>query len=151
MLIMDGQQSVEQPTSTDVPDKQPRHSFMDIRGPKTETNAAVDPKPVIKTETPQTSTTSAPASVPKENLPADMPDLALAPPEEKGNNSDNPSQSLEESKKDKHQKAAKVTKPPKPPRQPGVGFAIFATIVIILGLGALATYAYLRTNNITLL
>jgi hypothetical protein len=149
MLIMDGQQPADQPTSTEVPDKQPRHSFMDIRGPKADTKPAAESKPAIAAAAPQLN--AAPAMTPKENLPADMPDLALAPPEEKGNNSDNPAQALEEFKKDKHQKTAKVTKPPKPPRQPGVGFAIFATIVIILGLGALATYAYLRTNNITLL
>ncbi|HEX7633346.1 MAG TPA: hypothetical protein VF401_03400 [Candidatus Saccharimonadales bacterium] len=37
--------------------------------------------------------------------------------------------------------------PTKPPRQPsnGVGMAIFATVVIVLGLAALATYAYLQT------
>ena len=34
---------------------------------------------------------------------------------------------------------------PKKPRQPGVGMAIVATVVIVLGLAALITYAYLKT------
>jgi hypothetical protein len=53
-------------------------------------------------------------------------------------------------------KAAKAEKPPKPtkvvkPKQPrgnGVTAAIFASVVIILGLAALAVYAYLKSNNI---
>jgi hypothetical protein len=49
----------------------------------------------------------------------------------------------------KSQKPA-VTKPPKPSGS-GVGWAIFATIVVVLGLAALMVYAYLRTNNISLL
>ena len=50
-----------------------------------------------------------------------------------------------------HQKSQKstITKPPKQPGS-GVGLAIFATIVIVLGLAALLVYAYLRTNNISL-
>lgn len=45
------------------------------------------------------------------------------------------------------EKPADLPKPviPKKPRQPGVGLAIVATIVIVLGLAALATYAYLKT------
>ena len=42
-------------------------------------------------------------------------------------------------------KPAKVITPKKP-RQPGVGMAIFASVVIVLGLAALAVYAYLKTN-----
>lgn len=44
----------------------------------------------------------------------------------------------------------KVPKPPKTPRS-GVGLAIAATVVIVLGLAALFVYAYLRTNNISIL
>ncbi|MDB5164636.1 MAG: hypothetical protein JWL89_262 [Candidatus Saccharibacteria bacterium] len=35
------------------------------------------------------------------------------------------------------------------PKQPGtgIGLAIFATVIIVLGLAALATYAYIKTNN----
>lgn len=45
-------------------------------------------------------------------------------------------------------KPAKAVKPPKPSREPGVTLAIVATIIIVLGLAALATYAYLRVNNV---
>lgn len=42
----------------------------------------------------------------------------------------------------------------RPPRRhtgSGVGVAIFATLVIVLGLGTLMVYAYLRTNGIAVL
>ena len=39
----------------------------------------------------------------------------------------------------------KAPKPAKKPRN-GVGMAIFATIIIVLGLAAMATYAYLKTQ-----
>ena len=50
-------------------------------------------------------------------------------------------------------KKTKEAKQPKPekikkPHQPGVGGAIFASVVIVLALSALAVYAYLKTNNI---
>lgn len=41
------------------------------------------------------------------------------------------------------QKAPPKPKPPKKPRN-GVGTAIFATVIIVLGLAALAVYAYLK-------
>ncbi len=44
----------------------------------------------------------------------------------------------------------KAVKPPKVPRQRGAGGAIFAAVVIVLALGAMFTYAYLRSNNISL-
>jgi len=49
--------------------------------------------------------------------------------------------------KPKHEEAKKTEhKPEKPQRvSTGVGAAIFATVVIVLGLAALATYAYLKT------
>ncbi len=47
-------------------------------------------------------------------------------------------------------------KPAKPPlaklpkqQRSGVGLAIFATVVIVLALGAMMVYAYLRTNHIS--
>jgi hypothetical protein len=43
----------------------------------------------------------------------------------------------------------KPVKPPKAPRKHGSGAAIFAAVVIILALGAMFTYAYLRSNNIS--
>jgi hypothetical protein len=38
--------------------------------------------------------------------------------------------------------------PPKPkaPKQPNIGLAITATVIIVLGLAALATYAYLKSR-----
>ena len=39
---------------------------------------------------------------------------------------------------------------PKPAGGRGTGLAITATILIVLGLGALFTYAYLRTNGIAI-
>lgn len=45
-------------------------------------------------------------------------------------------------------KPAKAPKPPKPPRTPGVGMAITATVVIVLGLAVLAVYAYLQSNGL---
>lgn len=41
------------------------------------------------------------------------------------------------------QRAAKSTKA----TSPGVGLAITATVIIVLGLAALATYAYIQTNK----
>lgn len=47
--------------------------------------------------------------------------------------------------------AAKAAKLPKPPRarSSGVALAVTATIVIVLGLGALFVYAYLRSQGIS--
>lgn len=42
----------------------------------------------------------------------------------------------------------KAAKPPKTPHS-GVGLAVAATVIIVLGLAALFVYAYLRTNNIS--
>jgi|SRR5665647_661887 len=57
---------------------------------------------------------------------------------------------------EKSGKKTKETKQPKVVRinglhQQGVGGAIFASVVIVLGLAALATYVYLKTNNIAVL
>jgi hypothetical protein len=40
----------------------------------------------------------------------------------------------------------KPVKPPKPPKSRGTGAAIFAAVVIVLALGAMFTYAYLKTQ-----
>jgi hypothetical protein len=63
-----------------------------------------------------------------------------APPEDKPADEPKP-------KADKKAKKIKAVKP-KSPRQPGSGAAIFASVVIVLGLAALAVYAYLKSNNI---
>lgn len=50
--------------------------------------------------------------------------------------------------KDKAAAKAKVEKPPAPKKSgSGVGMAIFATILIVFGLAAMATFAYLKTQN----
>lgn len=60
-----------------------------------------------------------------------------------------PEESTKKPTKEKVLKTA-VTKPPKTPSS-GVGMAIFATIIVVLGLGAMMVYAYLRTNGISIL
>lgn len=42
----------------------------------------------------------------------------------------------------------KPVKPPKAPKKHGSGGAVIAAVVIIVALGAMFTYAYLRSNNI---
>jgi hypothetical protein len=126
---MDGQKQPEASASTDEHVKQSRHPVMDISRPKTSVA--------------QSSSTTEPTA----EKPAEVTDVATPPPEDSTEKSDNPAATLEETQK---KKLPKPPKPPKQPRQPGVSMAIFATMVIILGLGALATYAYLRTNNIAL-
>jgi len=59
----------------------------------------------------------------------------------------NPMPQSVELKKDDKKKASKPPKQPKS-RGSGVSLAVFATIVIVLGLGALFVYAYLRTQGI---
>ena len=130
---MDGQKQPEPVVNTDAPAKQPRRSIMDIRRPKTEAASPTPPEPASA------------VTKPTPEKPAEATAVATPPPEEPAEKSDNPAETLEEPKKSK---TPKPPKPPKQPRQPGVGLAIFATMIIILGLGALATYAYLRTNNI---
>ena len=78
--------------------------------------------------------------------PAEPP--KVPPKEERDNDPPQPTPHSAESAHHKPEKPAVA----KPPKQPGssVGLAIFATIVIVLGLGALFTYAYLRTNNISI-
>jgi hypothetical protein len=44
-----------------------------------------------------------------------------------------------------------AARPPRRHTGSGVGVAIFATLVVVLGLGTLMVYAYLRTNGIAVL
>lgn len=135
---MDGQAVIDELAKTDAekpadvpsevaakPAPQPqRPVFTDVRRP--EGKAATDTKPAASS-----------------GAPADVPKTPLATSEDVAKLTDDPAKKLDEHK---HHKA-EITKPPKPPRQPGVGLAIFATVVIVLGLAALATYAYLQTNG----
>lgn len=165
---MDGHTDVEQPVAPPTDDAKqsgsapapaaPEHHrrFFDVQRPKKDqpvaTKEAASATPVADEPTPAAPQPAAPAPLnpePAENLPDEMPDLAQAPPEEDAANTDESAKKPEEKKQDNAEQP-QVNKPPKPPRQPGVGVAIFATIVIILGLAALATYAYLRTNNIAI-
>lgn len=64
-----------------------------------------------------------------------------------------PSSDDAEPTKASHEKEAarpKPIKPPKPQKAHGTGGAIFAAVVIVLALGAMFTYAYLRSQNISL-
>ncbi len=71
----------------------------------------------------------------KSDATAEQPTNAEAPKDAKG-----------ETKKDQKPVAPA---PPKPPKQRGdnVGMAITATVVIILALAALATYAFIQTKK----
>ncbi len=130
----------------DVPAAEPeakkpaRRFFMDVRHPKAEAakpaEAAVEKPASSPVDTPQPEQAAKPVESKSEEA------MAVAPEEV-----NDPVQQLDEPKKGKEPKAPKPPKPPKQPHAPGVGLAIFATVVIILGLAALATYAYLQTNN----
>jgi len=60
-----------------------------------------------------------------------------------------PPASAEDSDRPQMQPATKAKQKPVAPKQPrsGVGAAIFATVVIVIALAALATYAYLKQQN----
>jgi uncharacterized surface anchored protein len=107
---------------------------------------------------PQATDTPTPALVAPEAKPATAsapvmdvrPPQAGAPAAEQPKPADAPQQAPDE--KPKKPEKAKDEKPPTPvvpkkPRQPGVGAAIFASVVIVLGLAALAVYAYLKTQH----
>lgn len=101
-------------------------------------------------QTPQPDQSSAPkpARPPVMDIKApprpSAPEPVKTPPPEAGKAEP---ESVELKKADK-----RAPKPPKPPktRGSGVGLAVFATIVIVLGLGALFVYAYLRTQGISI-
>lgn len=115
-----------------------------------------------------------PVVPPKDEEPAKPPVMDVRPPEHSGGHSSTPAHSAAAAKSadpdtvenpQSTEPASKpvaedvVAKPPaakavptvKTPRQPGVTMAIIATVVIVLGLALLAVYAYLRTNNTSLL
>jgi hypothetical protein len=82
----------------------------------------------------------APAAKPEPETVAVRPEPLTKDPDEK----EKPAEAKKE--------AAKPEEKPKKPVAPkqhgnGVGAAIFATMVIVLGLAAMATYAYMKTQN----
>lgn len=91
------------------------------------TPPAPDPAPTIEAPQPPVMDVQPPAPAPAPDVPADKQRSKESPEPAKP--------------------APKAVKP-KAPKQPGsgVGFAIAATVVIVLGLAALATYAYLQTK-----
>ncbi len=106
--------------------------------PKSETPKPAEPKPVEPKP-------ASPAPTPSEEPFTE--ETPVKPPEDDADDAD---QKANEHGKAKNEPKPVINKPPKQPKQPGVGMAIVATVIIILGLSALATYAYLRTNGTSL-
>jgi hypothetical protein len=77
---------------------------------------------------------------PPVEAPADAPAGPIAAPADSDKNEE-----IAEKPKDEKPAAAERPTPPKPAK-PGVAGAIVATVIIVLGLAALATYAYLKTK-----
>ena len=79
-------------------------------------------------------------------------DVVAPPPAQKTDNQQDVPQSTADPKQQTEQPKAEAKqptqKPPKPPKKPGngVGLAITATVIVILGLSAMATFAYLQTQ-----
>lgn len=142
---MDGQKK----SSTDVKEapttERHRKFFMDVRKPKPVSAAPASVRKPDDVKAPEKAVETSLTPVATEPGAPKPPLAPAVPPEETSEKTEDPANKLEEPKK---AEKPMVTKPPKPPRQPGIGLAIFATMVIVLGLSALATYAYLRTNNI---
>jgi uncharacterized protein HemX len=106
---------------------------------------ATDAKPAPQVNDISAPATSAPAEQNQptdEHKPEPANDANVAPAPQ--NNDDQHPKETETKEADQ----PKPVKPPKPPRKHGSGGAIFAAVVIILALGAMFTYAYLRTQNI---
>ena len=80
-----------------------------------------------------------PAASAESPKPTPVMDVVAPPPGDRGG---------PQSKAVEPDKASKPDPKPKPPRQPGnsVGQAIFATMVIVIVLATLATYAYLKSH-----
>lgn len=95
-------------------------------------------KPVMDVVPPPKSAAAPPASTDDVKTPPPMPTDAA------------PAAEGADTKEQAKQVKQKAPKPPKTPRS-GAGLAIAATIIIVLGLAALFVYAYLRTNNISIL
>ncbi len=97
-------------------------------------------QPASKPAAPPVMDVVPPRPMPAEPLkmpPQEASSIPVAKPEE-------PAKKLTKQKEVKQE----VTKPPKAPPS-GVGLAVFATIVVVLGLGAMLVYAYLRSNGIS--
>lgn len=85
---------------------------------------------------------SAPPSPPKTHQPA----LAIEPAASKA--SEKPKPAPEHKAEAKTEKKATVqSKVQQPKQNNGIGMAIFATVVIVLGLGAIAAYAYIKQTS----
>jgi hypothetical protein len=109
---------------------------MDVHMPKP-ANPAPSPAPVPEPKPePATPTQPKPADLSRFEVPKDEPEQPEMAPE--------PTRD----EKPKAEPKPVINKPPKPPKQPGVGLAVFATIVVVVVLSALATYAYLKTNGV---
>jgi hypothetical protein len=108
----------------------------------------MEPKPAP----PEEQTNSSPAPNQGQAM-----DVVAPPPAGESNTEDAvdkaeaPEVSTDETSKDNAGSEEEQKKPVanKPPKQPGngVGLAITATVVIVFGLAALATYAYLKTTK----
>jgi uncharacterized protein HemX len=101
-----------------------------------------EPQAAEPTSAPQVNDVSAPSEAPNA-APTNDNAVALEPTE-------NNSEPAAEPAQEKEKPAAKPIKPPKQSKPHGSGVAIFAAVVIVLALGAMFTYAYLRSQNISL-
>lgn len=86
-------------------------------------------------------------SIPKPKVPLSSFVMdVVSPPQTTEKSAPPPKESGPVPEKPKKQDSKKhEAKPDVPKKSTGVGLAIFATVVIVLGLAALATYAYLKT------
>lgn len=102
------------------------------------TGHAMDVLPPRLAEAPKVREPEAPLAQAPTPLPVPNP----ANPIDSGGNDNEPHPG-------KH--AQKPARPVTSHRSSGAGLAIFATIVVVLGLGAMMVYAYLRTNGVAAL
>jgi hypothetical protein len=124
----------------------------DIKAP--EKPASSPPAPAAAQ--PKVNDISGPAPVPAPAASAGQPKENLPVKEPLPNPSDNPAAALDEKaskiakdkKADKEKPKAEKPKKPDAQRAPGTGAAIFAAVVIVLALGAMFTYAYLKSQNL---
>lgn len=84
----------------------------------------------------------APPSHPQPGMPDQSGVRPAPPPEAAADGKPEPQETTQAA-------PAKEPKKPPQPKQPksGVGLAIAATVIIVLGLAALATYAYIKTRT----
>lgn len=131
--------------SADQPAVKPpqRHQFMDVfRKPKPDQKPAQQP---AKTEpAPAAAEPAKPnPSAQEAEFSAEEKPVSAPPDEAKSEEPQKPAP------KPQISSSKPANRPMSSQRKSGVGLAIFATIIIALGLGLLATYAYLRSNNIS--